>query len=83
MVDRSCKANLEPRCERQQGDVAGLLDGAGQAALVRGADAGQTARHNLAALGDKALQQANIPVGDRIDLLRAEFANLLDRKSVV
>ncbi len=63
--------------KRQQGDVPGLLDGAGQAALVRGANAGQPAGHNLAALGHKALQQAHIAVGDRVDLLGAELANLL------
>ena len=64
-------------CEGQQGDVAGLLDGAGQAALVRGANAGQAARHNLAALGHKLLQQTHIAVGDRVDLLGAELADLL------
>jgi hypothetical protein len=46
---------LVASCERQQSDIAGLLDGTRETALVRGADAGQTARHNLAALGDKLL----------------------------
>ena len=41
------------------------------------ADPGQPARNDLAALGDKALQQANVAVGDGIDLLRAELADLL------
>jgi len=65
------------RRERQQGDIAGLLDGAGEAALVRGANAGQAAGHNLAALGHKALQQADIAVRDRVNLLGAELADLL------
>jgi hypothetical protein len=66
-----------PRCERQQGDIPGLLDGAGQTALVLGANTGKPPGHDLAALGHKPLQQANIAVGDRIDLLGAELANLL------
>jgi hypothetical protein len=44
---------------------------------VRGADAGEPPRHDLAALGHKALQQANIAVGDCVDLLGAELADLL------
>jgi hypothetical protein len=66
-----------PCGKRQQGDIPGLLDGAGQAALVRGANAGETPGHDLAALGHKALQQANIAVRNRIDLLGAELADLL------
>jgi hypothetical protein len=42
-----------------------------------GADAGQSARHDLAALGDKPLQQTHIAVGNGIDLLGAELADLL------
>ena len=61
----------------QQGDVPGLLDGLGQAALVRGANAGEPPGHNLAALGHETLQQANIAVRDRVDLLSAELADLL------
>jgi hypothetical protein len=68
---------LVARRKRQQGDVAGLLDGAGQTALVRRANARQTARYNLAAFGHKALQQTDIPIGDGVDLLGAELANLL------
>ena len=37
----------------------------------------QAARNDLAALGDKALQQANVAVGDGVDLLGAELADLL------
>ena len=64
------------RCEGQQGDVPGLLDSAGQAALVGGTNTRQTPGHDLAALGDKALQQANIAIRDRIDLLGTELADL-------
>jgi hypothetical protein len=74
---RSAIEALVPRCERQQGDVPGLLDGAGQAALVRGANAGETPGHDLAALGHKALQQTDIAVRDRVNLLGAELADLL------
>jgi len=63
--------------ERKQGYVPGLLDGAGQAALVRGANAGQTPRHNLASLGHKSLQQTYVTVRNRIDLFGAELAHLL------
>jgi hypothetical protein len=67
---------LVPCGKGQQGDVPGLLDGAGQAALVRSANAGKPTRNNLAALGHKTLQQANIAVRDRVNLLRAELADL-------
>jgi len=68
---------LVPCCKRQQGDVPGLLNGAGEAALVLGADAGEPPGHDLAALGHKALQQPDIAVRDGIDLLGAELADLL------
>ena len=68
---------LEARCEGEQCNVPRLLDGQAKTTLMPGADSGQTARNNLAALRHKALQQANVSVGDRIDLLRAELANLL------
>jgi hypothetical protein len=68
---------LVPRRKGQQSDIASLLDGTRQSALMGGADAGKTARHNLAPLRYKLLQQANVAIVDRIDLLDAEFANLL------
>src|SRR6185503_6915461 len=71
------KRSLVPRCKRQQGDVPCLLDCAGQASLVRGANAREPARHYLAALGHKPLQQTNIAVRDRVNFLRAELADLL------
>jgi hypothetical protein len=66
-----------PRGKRQQSDVPSLFDGAGQTALVRGANAGEPPRHDLSALGHKPLQQPDVAVGDRIDLLGAKLANLL------
>src|SRR4051812_31582278 len=74
---RKAVSKLEACSERQQGDVPGLLDGTRKAALMRGANAGQTTRHNLAALRDKALQQAHVAIRNRIDLLGAELAHLL------
>src|SRR5580698_9021603 len=44
---------------------------------MAGADAGEAAGNDLAALGDKALQQADIAVADGVDLLGAELADLL------
>jgi hypothetical protein len=61
----------------KQGDVPGLLDGAGKATLVRRANAGQTPGHDLASLGHKSLQQTNVTVRNRIDLFGAELADLL------
>ena len=63
-------------CERQQRDVAGLLDSACKTTLVLSADTSQTAGHNLATLGNKALQQADIAIVDGIDLLYTELADL-------
>ena len=68
---------LHGRRERQQRDVARLQDGVGQAALVRRADAGNAAGHDLAALGDERLQHPDVFVIDVVDLLDAETANLL------
>ena len=56
---------LVPGGKRQQRDVPRLLDGAGQTALVRGANAAQTPRHNLAALGHELLQQPHVAVRNR------------------
>jgi len=66
--------------ERQQSDVPGLLDGAGQPALVRGAYAGQAAGHNFSALGHKPLQETDVPVGDGVNLLGAELAHFFAAK---
>ncbi len=68
---------LEARRKGKQSNVPRLLDRQRKPALMPGANARQTARHNLPALRHKALQQPHIAVTDRIDLLRAELANLL------
>jgi len=73
---RSPSQDLVACGEWQQGDIPGLLDGAGQAALVRSANAGEPPRHNLAALGHKSLQQPDIAVRDCVNLLSAELAHL-------
>src|SRR5690349_12192107 len=66
-----------PRGERQQGDVARLLDGRRKPALVRRADARQAARHDLAALGHELRKQTHVLVIDGVDLLDAELADFL------
>jgi hypothetical protein len=66
-----------PCGKRQQGDIPGLLDGTGQAALMGGANAGEPPGHDLAALGYKPLQQPDIAVGDRVNFLGTELADLL------
>jgi hypothetical protein len=66
-----------PRCKRKQGDIPGLLDGACQAALVRGANAREPTGHNLAALSHKPLQQTNVAVRNRVNFFRAELADFL------
>jgi hypothetical protein len=79
MPERAIPAlgNLVPRREWQQGDVASLFNSARESPLVLGTHTGETARNDLASLGDKLLQQPNIPVMDRVDLLHAELADLL------
>jgi hypothetical protein len=68
---------LEARSKGEQSNIARLLDGQAETTLVPCAHTRQAARDNLAALGDKALQQANIAVGDSVDLLGAKLANFL------
>ncbi len=47
-----------------------------------GADTGEAAGHNLAALGHKPLQQTDIPVWNGVNLLSAELADLLAAKEL-
>src|SRR5207245_567440 len=63
--------------ERQQGDVAGLLDGVAQAALARSAYARDAARNDLTPLGDERVQHLDVLVIDVVDLLDAEPASFL------
>src|SRR5260370_41855190 len=65
------------RCERQQRDVAGLLDRVGQTPLARSANARDAARHDLAPLGDECVQHLDVFVIDVVDLLDAEAAHFL------
>jgi hypothetical protein len=65
------------RREGQQGDVPGLLDCAGQAALMCCANAGEPTGYDLAALSYKLLQQPDVAVRDRVDLFGTELANFL------
>src|SRR5580693_9030146 len=67
---------LRAPSERQQCDIARLLDRPRQTALVRRAYAGQTARSDLAAFRDELRQQTHILVIDCFDLFDAELANL-------
>jgi hypothetical protein len=68
---------LEARSEGQQRNVARLFDGQAEAPLMPCAYTGQATRNDLAALGDKTLQKADVAVGDGVDLLGAELADLL------
>jgi hypothetical protein len=68
---------LEARSKSKQSNIARLLDRQTEPPLVPRANSGQAARNDLAALGNKALKQPDIAVGDSVDLLGAEFANLL------
>jgi hypothetical protein len=74
---------LSPVLGNSSVNIPRLLDRTRQSALVRRAYTGQTARHNLPALGHKLLQQTNIPVRDRVNLLRAELAHLLAAEKFV
>ncbi len=72
----AARVELEAGCEGEQGDVARLLDGEREATLVAGADAGEAARNDLAALGDEALEEADVAIADGVDLFGAELADL-------
>src|SRR6266849_962281 len=48
----------------QEAEIAGALDRLRQLALLFGRDRGDAARHDLAALGDEALQQLHVLVVD-------------------
>src|SRR5260370_8158255 len=69
--------SLEHCRKGQKGDVAGVLDGRGKAALGRRASAGEPAGNDFAALGDKLREQAHIFVVDGVNFFHAEFANFL------
>jgi hypothetical protein len=68
--------------EGQQGDIASPLDSGCQAALVRCAHAGETPRHDLAALGHELLQQPHVFVIDIVNFLDTELADLFAAKEL-
>src|SRR5664279_5021352 len=61
----------------QQRHEAGALDGVGQNALLLVADRGDARRHDLAALGNEALQQLDVLVVDLGRVIAREGAGLL------
>src|SRR5258708_17190586 len=61
----------------QERHEAGALDGVGQDALLLVADRGDAGRHDLAALGNEALQQLHILVIDLGRVIAGERAGLL------
>ena len=68
---------LELGRKRQQRDIPRLLDGLGELALVRGADAREPARRDLAPLRHELLQEANVAIADGVNFFHAEFADFL------
>src|SRR5580704_5172413 len=61
----------------QQRHEAGALDGVGQNALLLVADRGDARRHDLAALGNEALQELDVLVVDLGRIIAGEGAGLL------
>src|SRR5881392_1838289 len=61
----------------QQRHEAGALDGVGQDALLLVADCGDAGRHDLAALGNEALQELDVLVIDLGRVIAGEGAGLL------
>ena len=59
----------------KQGEKAGALDGAGQFALLLGRNGGDTAGHDLATLGNVALQKTGVLVVNRGSIVAREGAN--------
>src|SRR6185437_13439142 len=60
----------------KQSDVAGALDRLRQLTLLLRGDGGDSRRHDLAALGDEALEQAHVLVIDLRRVLAREGARL-------
>ena len=63
--------------EGQQRDIARALDGDAKPTLMTGANAGHTARQDLAALLHELRKNVGALVVDQIDLLDTELADLL------
>jgi hypothetical protein len=62
--------------EGQQGNIPRALDRFAKGSLVDGAGSRQTARKNLAALGNEPTDQTEILIVDDVDLLFAKLAHL-------
>src|SRR5579872_1306143 len=73
----TCMAVLLLHDVGQQRHEAGALDGVGQDALLLVADGGDTGRHDLAALGNEALQQLDVLIVDLGRVIAGEGAGLL------
>src|SRR6185369_15486987 len=73
----TCMASSSLHDVRQQRHEAGALDGIGQNALLLVADRGDAGRHDLAALGNEALQQLDVLIVDLGRVLAGEGAGLL------
>lgn len=65
---------------REQSHVARAFDRVGQFALVPGAHAGALARHDLSEGGEIALERVGVLVIDRVHVLLAEPALLIERR---
>src|SRR5258708_11017379 len=63
--------------ERQQRDIARLLDGRRHATLMPCANARETPRHDLPALRHELLQQAHVFVAHAVNFLDAKLADFL------
>jgi len=73
---------LVPGGKWQQRNVSRLLNGARQAALMRGANTAQASWNNLAALCHELLQKPYVLVRNSVDLFRAELAHLLSAEEL-
>jgi hypothetical protein len=67
--------------EGHEGDIAGAFDRCAELALVSGTIAGDTARNDLATLGDQIAQSLDVLIIDVDDLICTEPAYFLARKA--
>src|SRR5258708_23704352 len=69
-------SGLEAPGVRQQREEAGTLDGGAQLTLMPGAHAAETARQDLAVIGDEAAESTLVLVIDEADAALAEGTRL-------
>jgi len=67
--------------EGHEGNVSGTFDRRAELALVSGTIPGDTARNDLAPLGDQIAQTLDVLIVDVNDLIRAEPTYFLSRKA--